>query len=78
LIGYYTTIEDLPNSIKFKWHKQVTGSQDDIVTDHSFIVQMEMTPVDIKSPCYATQIRMDHAKEHVNFDIQLNPGGIMR
>ena len=56
----------------------MTGSQDDIVTDHSFIVQMEMTPVDIKSPCYATQIRMDHAKEHVNFDIQSNPGGIMR
>ena len=38
LIEYYTTIEDLPNGIKFKWHKQVTGSQDDIVTDHSIIV----------------------------------------
>jgi hypothetical protein len=56
----------------------VTGSQDDIVTDHSITVQIEIMSIDIESPCYATQIRMDHAEEHVNFDIQLNSGGITR
>jgi hypothetical protein len=56
----------------------VTGVQDNIVTDYSMIVQTEMMSIDIKSPSYATQIRMDYVKEHVNFDIQSNSGGITR
>ena len=71
-------MEGLSNGIKFRWHKQVTGLQDNIVTDYSIIVQTEMMSIDIKSLCYATQIQMDHVKEHVNFDIQSNSGGITR
>ena len=69
-------VEDLSNSIKFKRYKQVTELQDNIYLHHSIIDQTEMTSFDIKSPLCTTQIRMDHAEEHVNFDIQLNSGGI--
>jgi hypothetical protein len=78
LIGYHTTVEDLPSSIKFKWYKQVTELQDDIYTYHSIIDQTKMTWFDVKSPLCTTQIRMDHAEEHANFDVQSNSGGTER
>jgi hypothetical protein len=53
----------------------VTELQDNVVTDHSIIGQMKMTWFDVKSPLCTTQIRMDHAEEHVNFDVQSNSGG---